>query len=129
MRKGVIIAIALGMSMLPMGRLGRSQEKVKTFMRVKLDHSQRVLEGLATENYDEIANNAERLTLLSQEVDWNVIQTAEYTRLSAEFRRATQDLAKAAKAKNLDGATLAYVTVTLNCVQCHKHVRDVRAGK
>ena len=29
-----------------------------------------------------------------------------------------------AKAKNLDGATLAYVRLTMNCIECHKYVRD-----
>ena len=29
-----------------------------------------------------------------------------------------------AKAKNIDGATLAYVQLTVNCVNCHKYVRE-----
>ncbi|MGC3971676.1 MAG: hypothetical protein QM775_31325 [Pirellulales bacterium] len=28
--------------------------------------------------------------------------------------------------QNLDGALLAYLTMTMQCVDCHKHVRDVR---
>ena len=94
-------------------------------MRAKLNHSQKVLEALVTEDYDMIANHSNSLTLLSLETDWNVLQTAEYRRLSDDFRRHSRALKKNAQAKNLDGATLAYVRMTLNCVECHKHVREV----
>ena len=33
-------------------------------------------------------------------------------------------LHRAAKKKNLDGATLASMEVMMHCVQCHKYVRD-----
>jgi hypothetical protein len=29
-----------------------------------------------------------------------------------------------AKDKNIDGATLAYLRLTMNCVNCHKYVRQ-----
>ncbi len=95
-------------------------------MRVKLMHSQKVLEGLTTENFDLIAKHAQDLTLLSQDASWRVLMTGEYAERSIDFRRATLELTKAGKEKNLDGATLAYVNVTLKCVECHKYVRSVR---
>jgi hypothetical protein len=45
---------------------------------------------------------------------------------SNDFRRSADSIVQAAKAKNLDGAALAYVDMTLTCVRCHKHVRKVR---
>ena len=42
------------------------------------------------------------------------------------FRRALETLTQKAKAKNLDGATLAYVDMTVTCVRCHQYCRDVR---
>ena len=36
----------------------------------------------------------------------------------------TERMSKAADEQNLDAAALAYVQLTLNCVDCHKHVRD-----
>lgn len=105
---------------------GEQSTDVRAFMRAKLEHSQNLLEGLTTEDYDLIAKNAGALTTLSQDTDWNVIQTAEYRRQSEAFRRNTEALMKAALAKKLDSATLSYVQVTLNCVECHKHVRDVQ---
>jgi cytochrome c556 len=54
------------------------------------------------------------------------LQTPEYSQRSAEFRRAADALTEAARKRNLDGATLAYVDVTTKCVSCHKYVRGVR---
>jgi len=100
-------------------------DQVAGFMRAKLGHSQNVLEGLSTANYDLIERGAQELSLASQDSNWQVLQTEDYIRQSAEFRRACDALRTAAQAKNLDGAALAWMDVTLKCVQCHKYVRDV----
>jgi hypothetical protein len=99
-------------------------DKVAVFMRAKLAHSRDVLEGLTTEDFDLIEKGAQELALASLDSNWQVLQTEDYVRQSAEFRRACGTLRDAAKAKNLDGAALAWVDVTLKCVQCHKYVRD-----
>ena len=31
--------------------------------------------------------------------------------------------------KNLDGAALSYVDMTLMCVKCHQHVRETKMGE
>jgi cytochrome c556 len=95
----------------------------KEFMREKLELSQRVLEGLATEDYDLIIAKGRRLSAMSQEADWRVFENPDYEQQSAAFRRHVDSLVKAAKDKNLDAATLAYVRVTMSCVDCHKLVR------
>ncbi len=104
-------------------------DKTKAIMHAKLDHSKALLKGLATEDFDSLAKHADALSLLSLEADWNVIQTAEYRRLSGDFRRSTKSLSEAAEENNLDGATLAYVGVTMKCVECHKYVRSVEIGQ
>ena len=105
---------------------GAPPNKVETFMRAKLEHSQKILEGLATEDYESISKNAQDLSLLSLAASWQVLQTEDYQQHSREFRRAADALKDAAKKKNLDGAALAYVDVTLKCVNCHKYVRGIR---
>jgi hypothetical protein len=45
------------------------------------------------------------------------------------FRRTADTLSKYAKDKNIDGAALTYVELTLSCVKCHKHVRETRWTK
>ena len=104
-------------------------DQVAVFMRAKLGHSQNVLEGLALEDYDLVARGAHDLALASQASSWQVLQTEDYARQSAEFRRSCDALRTAAKARNLDGAALAWMEVTMKCVQCHKYVRSAERGK
>lgn len=104
-------------------------DKVATFMRAKLAHSGDVLEGLALGDYELIAKGAQELSLASQDSNWNVLQTEDYVRQSMEFRRACDMLRRAAKERNLDGAALAWMEVTMKCVQCHRSLRDEERGR
>ncbi len=100
------------------------QENASLFMMKKLDASRTIIGGLATENFAQIGQAAQDLMLLSQEAEWNVIQAREYFQLSSEFRASAARLRDNANDKNLDGSTLAFFEVTLNCVRCHKYVRS-----
>lgn len=97
---------------------------IREFMRQKLIHSQSVLEGLAVEDYDQILTHGKKLIAMSQEGAWSVLGGTEYAELSQNFRRNAEALVKAANLASLDGATLAYVRVTMSCVECHKYVRS-----
>lgn len=103
--------------------------KVAAFMQLKLNHSQKLLEGIALEDFALIEKHAQALSTLSRDEMWQVYQTPEYLQYSAEFRRSADEVAAAAKKQNVDGAALAYVGMTLQCVHCHKHVRDVRMAR
>ena len=128
MKRPLICLVAISCLALVGSSQSYAADPIEAFMRAKLTHSQEVLEGLTTENYDQIAKHAQELSLLSQAASWNVLQTPEYKQRSLEFRRSADALTKAAKKKNLDGAALAYVDVTLKCVNCHKYVRGVRTA-
>ncbi len=52
-----------------------------------------------------------------------MFENPDYADHSATFRKNVDALIRAARNKNLDGATLAYVRITMNCVDCHKFVR------
>lgn len=96
------------------------------FMRQKLEFSKNVLEGLSLEQYPVIEKNARALKRLSQAAEWEVPMipnATDYVALTTEFQRYADDLARNAREHNIDGATLAYVKLTVNCVQCHKYVR------
>lgn len=126
--KNITLALTVGIAALGLLAVrGHSQQPddLKLFMRAKLTHSQKLLEGLATEDYNLLAKHAQELALLSQATNWNVMQTEDYLQHSIEFRRAANAITEAAKQKNLDGATLAYVDMTMKCVRCHKYVRGV----
>ena len=117
----VVLALAAGLSV-ALAQTKRNRA-AKEFMRDKLELSQRVLEGLATEDYDLIIAKGTRLSAMSKEADWRVFENPDYDQQSVTFRRHVNSLVKAAKDKNLDAATLAYVRVTMSCVDCHKLVR------
>ena len=115
----VAIAMAITVSVAQSER----NRAAKEFMRDKLELSQRVLEGLATEDYDLIIAKGAKLSAMSKEADWRVFENPDYDQQSALFRRHVDSLVKAARKKDLDAATLAYVRVTMSCVDCHKLVR------
>ena len=100
------------------------QKDSKPFMQRKLDDVKEIVTGLALEDYDLMSKSAQDLMLLSHESEWNVFQSESYLHMSREFRGSAQRLRDSANDKNLDGATLAYFEVTLNCIRCHKYVRQ-----
>jgi hypothetical protein len=105
---------------------GEEPTRVNALMKRKLDQSQKVLAGIALNDFDQIAKHAQELIAISKEAEWKVLKTPQYEIYSNDFRRIAGDLVKHAKDKNLDAATLSYVDLTLTCVKCHKHVREVR---
>lgn len=116
-----------------LGWTASSQERTKPplsdarpFMQLKLAHAQDLLEAIALEDFEGMATHAQKISVLTLDEDWQVLKTPDYVRHSTDFRRSTDALAEAARQKNLDGATLAYVQMTMQCVQCHKHVRTER---
>jgi hypothetical protein len=96
------------------------------FMRKKLEFSKLVLEGLTLEDFTKISKGAKALQLLSEAAEWEVptIPNApDYVVKTRQFQDLTDELMQKAKDKNLDGSTLAYVRLTMNCIECHKYVR------
>jgi len=64
------------------------------------------------------------LTALSLESAWNVYTTETYLQQSSDFRRSLQVVKDAAKEKNVDRAALGYVNLTVQCLECHRFLRN-----
>ena len=129
-RKRIFLGLA-GLALAATFLTARGQEpRPRTraeFMRLKLEYSKLVLEGLTLENYQTIIKNAQALKKLSEAAEWEVPtipDVGEYIVFTSEFQRLTDELVKKARERNTDGATLAYVRLTVNCVNCHKYVRQ-----
>jgi cytochrome c556 len=103
-----------------------SEPKLKELMRKKLQYAQKVLEGVAINNFNMIMDNADGLMQISKETEWQVLKTPRYEVQSNDFRRALESLQEKASQKNTDGVALGYVELTLSCVRCHKYVREAR---
>lgn len=135
----VIIAVVIFSFVLP----GRAQEKSNSIplrltthkhtvlMEKKLAAVQKVVEGVAREDFVKIQQQAQMLRLMSTEAAWNVIQTPDYVRMSEQFRGTTDQLKQAAKDRNIEAVGLAYVSLSISCVNCHRHARSElsRIGK
>jgi cytochrome c556 len=119
----VLVALASVMSLTAQAS---AEDKLAAFMKAKLEHSEKVLEGLAREDYDLIAKHSTAISLLCEDELWSVLQTPEYVERSKEFRRSVYAITEAARKKNLEAAAFAYVDSTMKCVSCHKYVRQTR---
>jgi hypothetical protein len=126
MKRVTIIAVALIGALVVAGidSAAQTPNKAAPFMRLKLDHAQQLLTAIALEDYDSISRHSQKISLLTEDENWRVFQTVDYRRHSDDFRRSSNAVTEAARKKNLDGALLAYMQMTMQCVQCHKHVRD-----
>jgi len=132
MRKSLITLATLALMTATLGlhptRGGDDQEKEKqssVWMKEKLGASQNILGGLTKADFDAIRLNAESMLFVGYLEKWVRADTPEYKNMMRDFEFANKALVHASREKNLDGATLAYVQLTLSCVNCHKVVRDV----
>lgn len=111
-----------------------SQEKKKRepdpLMAAKLKESQTLLEGLALNDFAKVQKSAEELLRISKEAQFRkALNTPRYDQHANSFQRAAETLIEKAKAKNIDGATLAYMDMTMTCVRCHQHTREEGLGR
>lgn len=130
-KRGMIWAGTAGvLAWLAAGTLGAAKdESTGEVMRLKLGHAHRVMTALALHDFGGLQREAEQLSRLSQASGWHARQTPEYQLFTTEFRRAADGLVDAAKAKNIDAATVAYTQMTFSCVSCHKYMRGGKVEK
>ena len=100
-----------------------AQEKVSQFMQAKLDSSKQVLEGMMTEDFQQIQKGAQKLIDMSNATQWQVVEGPVFAQQSAEFRNAAKELQDYAKKKNIDGVSLSYLHLTMTCIACHKQIK------
>jgi hypothetical protein len=102
----------------------KAEESMRTFMRAKLGASTKVLEGLALEDLDLVREGAIELNRISSAEKWRRHDDMLYRQFSAEFRQTTSDLIDAAKGNMFDRAALKWMDATMNCIECHRYVRN-----
>lgn len=124
-----VVATAVATLLVAGSALAADKEKEEPgegsfWMQKKLEYSEKILAGLATADFEEIAKNARSMGALTQMEKWVRSGLPEYRSQLRIFANANEQLIQAAEDEKLDGATLAYVQLTLSCVNCHKVVRD-----
>lgn len=97
----------------------------QALMRDKLKHMSQILSGLTMDNFDQVAENAVTLAMISRATSWHIPEpTAKYQRLSKNFQEQARDLERHALEKNIEAATLDLVRMNISCTECHQHMRD-----
>jgi cytochrome c556 len=93
-------------------------------MAKKLRYSHRLMTSLATEDFAQMATDAWEVRRIGETALMKVSPNQDYVKYATEFSSAVEELQRRAKAHDLNGATLSYIRLTMNCVECHKYVRD-----
>ncbi len=96
---------------------------VSKFMRMKLQASQKVLAGLALEDYELIQEGAGQLEEMSVAEKWRVTNDPFYRQHSRDFQRMAERLAKNGKEHKLDASALVWLEMTMHCIECHRWTR------
>lgn len=104
----------------------KPDQSLSTFMRMKLEASSRILEGLTTEDAAAIKEGADALMKMSNAERWNVLADEDYREFNRDFRSSVRKLHVAAENGNFDNATLQWIDTVKACVECHKYVRTQR---
>ena len=128
MTRRVLVAAALaasvaGLSLRAEDKPGKDHD-ASFWMKKKLEYSQRILAGLAEADYDSIAASAKLMNQMSHIEEFVRGRDEQYRHHLQTFDRVTHELVRQAQEENIDGATLAYMELTMNCINCHKHLRD-----
>lgn len=98
---------------------------LKLFMRKKLEASQKILEGLTVEDYDLIRDGAKQLKGISAATEFVVSRDQLYIQHADDFRRIVDRLEKMGKERRLDASALAYMDMTMSCIECHRFSRTI----
>jgi hypothetical protein len=97
----------------------------QALMRDKLKHMNQILDGLTMENFEQTAESALTLAMISRATSWHIAEpTAKYQRLSKNFQEQARDLERHAREKNIEAATLDLVRMNISCTHCHQHMRE-----
>ena len=103
--------------------------EMKAVMHEKLDHAHHILEAVVTSDWVGLETHTRELERLTNDPRWQILKYPEYARHSAAFVRAVQDLHTAAAQRDLDKTPKAYVTMTLQCVECHRYLARARVAR
>jgi hypothetical protein len=122
--------ITLGLAVLFMAVAGGASSaqapRLNTIMRSKLDHSQNILEAVVTSNWQQLDRESRALAALIKDPAWSALKMPEYARQSQAFARATDDLVEAARLRDLEAASLGFISLSTSCVSCHRYLARAR---
>jgi hypothetical protein len=135
-----LVAIVFAASLLWLAAIaaadGQEQKKNESpetqpsvWMRKKLEYSRNILAGLASEDFDKVAANAQSMQGMSRFEGFLRGKMPGYRTQLEVFQDANEEIIRQAQKDNIEGAALAYTQLTISCVNCHKQLRAQSKGK
>jgi hypothetical protein len=119
-------AMAAVLMVATLGQANAQTTALNRVMRQKLVDAQGVMAAVVTSNWAELDRRTKALEKATEDPVWLVLNTPEYAKQSQAFVRAVNDLVETAARRDSDAAPLAYVALTMRCVQCHRYVARAR---
>lgn len=119
----LMAALTLGVAHL-MSQEAQEANSKAGIMRMKLEPAKKILEGIALGDYQAVRKNTEQIRLLTLDEKWMYVQTEQYREHTKSFERSLNLLKRMCEEKDMDGIALAYMQVTMRCVECHRTLRD-----
>ncbi len=105
----------------------RAKEEEPSFwMKKKLEYAEKILEGLTEADFESISKNAKMMQQLNKIEEFVRGRDESYEFHLKAFHYANRELIRQSAEEDIDGAALAYTQLTLSCVNCHTHLRDLK---
>lgn len=101
----------------------RGDTSVQVLMRQKLESAHGVLDALTLGDFAKIETFAGRLREVSRATTWHRQDNEEFMLFAKSFQNSADYLAERARDKDLEGVSLGYIRMTLDCIRCHNVVR------
>jgi hypothetical protein len=92
-------------------------------MQAKLAHARNLVEALLANDFQTLDKEAREMAAVTRLAAWSKGESPAYQAEAFEFESVLHMLRELAKKENSKGAALACVTLTLNCVECHRTLR------
>lgn len=99
--------------------------KQSALMRAKLASTQRIVDGLVSRDFNDIAKGAEELIRICKATEWETHEDEVYAHHRRELTLQADKITAAAGRENLDGAAYSYIHALTTCISCHEYCRDV----
>lgn len=101
-------------------------EKLRDGMKLKLDYTQQILNGLVLRDFDSIKSAATALKQITlhdpKQIEGDQTDNDLYEHFRLEFLRISTQVEQLAGRENLEGTAFAYQNLTANCLACHSYL-------
>jgi cytochrome c556 len=103
--------------------------QMEKFMTRKLAAAQRALEGVSRYDHAQIQKATAEMIELSRQAAWEQMADYRFVQDTTDFVAAAEFLSRMASAKDVEGASLGFMRLTMTCTNCHHHVRTASVAK